>query len=342
MKINDSNGRISFLPYVNIQDSLAPGNYNLIFDQREGYYLTRKEDFKLPEKIYGDCNKLSDKYLNTFKSKSRSLGILLCGEKGSGKTLLAQSLCLKSNLPVIFITEPFSGPDFNDFIANITQEVVIFFDEYEKVYRSKNYTETQDTLLGILDGNFSCKKLFILTSNEEHISSYMTNRPSRIYYKKVYTGLEINELSEIVDYELINKDNKEELIKICTSIGKVNIDLVRSLIEEMNRYNETASEAVKNLNIDFEALEYSIEITNKKNEIVYTQSKYKCVIARQDANFDFYEKDEDGNNQYIEFSICPKDIISYTEDEVKYKNGDYTIKLTKIKKDKKDVFNLKY
>lgn len=77
-------------------------------------------------------------------------------------------ICNKSDLPVIVITEPFTGSKFKEFLSSIKEETIIFLDEFEKVY---NTTELQE-YLSILDGVFDGKKLFLFTSNDERINEF--------------------------------------------------------------------------------------------------------------------------------------------------------------------------
>ena len=112
---------------------LPKGNWLVKFDpERLCFYLERTKDFVLPDKIYGDTKKLSKRYLNTFKQRSTNLGVLLSGLKGTGKSLTARYTAIESELPVIIVSEPFGGVEFNQFLTQIGQECVIFFDEFEK------------------------------------------------------------------------------------------------------------------------------------------------------------------------------------------------------------------
>jgi adenylate kinase family enzyme len=320
MKINNNNGILTFLNYSDITDKIPVGNYTVMLNERTmEYYLTKKEDFIIPEKIYGDSNKLVDRYLNTFSEKKKTLGVLLAGEKGSGKTLLAQLLCKKANLPVLFIDSAYQGTEFNDFIGNITQEIIIFFDEFEKTYDKSG---EQESLLGILDGNYSNKKLFIFTCNTTHVSSFMTNRPSRIYYKKLYEGLTLSEISEIIDSELINKANGKELIDMCIGIGKVNIDLVRSFIEEMNRYGETAAEVFKYLNITAEKSTYIVEIYSNKTQECINKRHHDINIKADEVTIGDWvlldKSDPETSEKFISASFTFKDLKHIEEDTYKY------------------------
>lgn len=238
------------------------------------YFLEKADNFTLPNKIYGDSESLADRYLNTFKEKNGNLGVVLSGLKGTGKSLTAKTVCIKSNMPVILISEQYKGTDFNSFISNIKQESIIFVDEFEKLYPEK---EDQEQILSLLDGVFMGKKLFLFTSNEtSRYSNYLINRPGRIHYMKEYTRIEDDMLDDIVKDNLVNQENSEELKNIINMIEEANIDMVFALISECNMYKENPKEAVKHLNIKIDG-----------------GSAYKVIIL-----------DKDNNYQYEMNSIC--------------------------------------
>ena len=118
------------------------------------------ESFTIDYKIYGDVYKSVDRIYNTFTDRDSSTGVLLVGEKGSGKTLLSKLLIIKAaeqQLPCIIINSPWTGDKFNQLIQNIQQPCVVLFDEFEKVYEEKD----QNSILTLLDGVYPSKIVFI-------------------------------------------------------------------------------------------------------------------------------------------------------------------------------------
>jgi hypothetical protein len=79
----------------------------------------------------------------------------------------------KQGVPTIVINAPWCGDKFNTLIQSIQQPCIVMFDEFEKVYSS----EEQEAMLTLLDGIYSSKKLFLLTSNDKwRVDSHMRNR----------------------------------------------------------------------------------------------------------------------------------------------------------------------
>jgi hypothetical protein len=66
-------------------DYLPVNTYVLNLDPEIGYFLSERDPFKLPPKIYGNTQSRAERFLNTFDSRSGTTGILLSGLKGSGK-----------------------------------------------------------------------------------------------------------------------------------------------------------------------------------------------------------------------------------------------------------------
>jgi hypothetical protein len=238
---------------------LPKGTYLTKFDAPNNvYYLELTDDFTMPSKIYGNSDLLSDRYVRTFLDGTKNMGILLTGLKGTGKSLTAKLTALKSNIPVILVTEEFVGEEFKSFLNSIKQQVVVFIDEFEKIYTDD---DTQQSLLSLLDGIFEGKKMFIFTSNmRDKINQYMLNRPGRIRYLAEYDSLEQSVINDVIEDTLVDKSQVSGLIDVLDILGMVSMDILVSLINEMNKYDETAKEAVKYLNVRAEKLDYSVTI----------------------------------------------------------------------------------
>jgi len=289
--INKKEIRFSMRGVEDLNDIVPEGNWLIKFDEfKLEYFLEKLEDFKMPVKVYGDCKQLATRYLNTFVNGTSNLGIVLSGLKGTGKSLTAKQTCIDSKLPVLIMSEPFSGTEFNSFISSIKQEAVVFIDEFEKLYPEK---PDQDAILSLLDGVFMGKKLFIFTSNEtSRYSNYLLNRPGRIHYMKEYERIDNSTLDDIVLDNLINQEHSQELKDIINIIEEANIDMVVALIKECNMYNENPKEAVKYLNIKL------------GGNCIYT-----VLLKEKDSNKEYYCEGltknpmiEDKFSFYVEFT----------------------------------------
>jgi hypothetical protein len=299
--IKDNNTyRVAGEKAIDIRHTLPAGTYVVQQDQFGVYYLEQINDFTIPTKMYGDVEKQTTRIINTFNQRTVSTGVLLTGEKGSGKSMLAKNIAVelaKLEVPTIVINTKWLGDDFNKFIQSIDQPAVVLFDEFEKVYKSSE----QEQLLSLLDGVYITKKLFLFTSNDvNNINYYLMNRPGRVYYTIRYSGLDT---AFIIDYcnDILNdKTHIDTICKIAMLFNAFNFDLLKALVEEMNRYNESPQDALQMLNA-----------IPEENDNMFTAT----VIAAGNAVpvGDIYNEGEWSGNPLNPYGIEVR-IREYTED----------------------------
>ena len=251
---------------LDIRKELPAGTYVVDASPEIGYFLEQGESFRSNSKIYGDTKKHSARILSTYMGRPQSTGVLLVGEKRSGKTLLtkiiSQEAETKHNIPTLIVNQPFRGSGFNQLLQQIHQPCIVLFDEFEKVYDS----DQQKEILTLFDGVFPTKKLFLLTVNDHwKIDSHMKNRPGRLFYMLEFEGLTE---SFIFDYCVDNLSNKSHIPTLCKYaelFEKFNFDMLKAIVEEMNRYNETPKEVFLWLNIrpDMKKQYFTITATHK-------------------------------------------------------------------------------
>ncbi len=233
---------------LNLHESLPVGNYTVQMNPMTGLYLEEIDSFTDIKKHYGANLKNAERIFNTFIDRTQSTGVMLTGQKGSGKSLLAKTLSLigyKHGVPTIVINAAWKGDAFNKFIQSIDQPTIIMFDEFEKVYDSSE----QEEILTLLDGVYPSKKLFLLTSNDKwRIDFNMRNRPGRIFYMIDFHGLDPTFIREYCEDNLKNKTHIQKTCDIAALFGDFNFEMLKALVEEMNRYDEDPAQALRLLN----------------------------------------------------------------------------------------------
>lgn len=237
-------------------------------DMTNKLYLQTTDVFEMPRKIYGDTNERVARIYTTFQQRTKSTGVLLSGDKGSGKTLLAKVLAntfVETGSPVIIVNEPWCGQAFNELIGHIKQPAMVLFDEFDKVYDK----DEQKELLTLLDGTVETKKLFVLTTNAGHVDEHLINRPGRIYYKFNYRGIDEQFVRDYAEDNLRDHSQIDMLVTITNSFVAFTFDMLQTIIEEMNRYDESAEDAIRNLNIDMtkENVSYQIRVLYNNKEV---------------------------------------------------------------------------
>lgn len=285
--------RINIYPTdsLNTKTRLSPGVYTIDYSMEQGFFLTQSEPFHLPEKVYGDIPSISERVLRTFNDRvGRNTGVMLLGEKGSGKSLLSKYICTQSNLPVLVVTGCYSGPSFKSFLDAIDEPCVVFFDEYEKIYNDR---KDQWNLLSMFDGTSASQKLFLFTCNDElSIDVHMMNRPGRVYYLINFDSMSEQAILEYCDNTLKYPEYRGEILNFTYNFSKFNFDMLSAVVEEVNRYNQSPSKFA--------------DLINVKAKYNYSYSTYNCVlhVAERSFNigkFSLNTSDMDGDN--ISFGV---------------------------------------
>lgn len=317
---------------MDLHDLLPPATYSVKFDPMQGYYLELVEDFEITGKVYGDTEKKALRILSTFADRSASTGVMLTGEKGSGKTLLAKMLSIKAraaDVPTFVINQPFAGEGFNTFMQMIEQPIVVIFDEFEKVYPR----EEQDQMLTLFDGVYASKKLFVITSNDRYrINEHMRNRPGRIYYRLDYGGLENDFIVEYCQDNLSNKSHIESLCRLAMTFTTFNFDMLKAMVEEMNRYGETPQQVMSILNAKPElsdSAKYTVDTLSVGGEDALSKldrSEWggNPLVGTPVLYMRTEAKDEDGDFEWKEVIFTPADLkhIDPAAGKFHYTNGD--------------------
>lgn len=225
-----------------IMPTLDDGIYQLHQNPMSGEIFLEKiaDKFTFGFKLYGLDEKLITHVIDTYNKQEtkRNIGVLLNGAKGTGKTVTAKVLCNKLGLPVLIVDSPING--LSQFLAGINHDCVFLFDEFEKNFRFRDSDDNDcagESLLSIMDGvynNDHCH-VFILTTNELRVNDNLISRPSRIRYLKSFGDvIDRNVLIEFIDDNLKYPEHRESLIEFVESLTIGTIDIVKSIVDEIN------------------------------------------------------------------------------------------------------------
>ena len=332
---------------LDVYETLPVGTYVIEQDIHGNYFLDKIADFEAPKRVYGSTMRHTDRIMRTYQDRPVSTGVMLAGEKGSGKSLLAKMLSVaaaKLEYPTIVINRPWHGDSFNKLIQEINQPCLILFDEFEKVYDENQ----QENILTLFDGMFPTKKLFVLTCNDKwRIDQNMRNRPGRIFYMLDFVGLEHDFIQEYCEENLLNKAHIDGVTKIASLFSQFNFDMLKAMVEEMNRYGETAQEVMQILNTkpeysdkvvyDMQMVVDGVPITEE--DASDTSWRGNPLINHVNVSYSVdSEPDSDGDveSDWRDIKMTPSDIKTVDGKNGRYVfvRGNHSIVLTKRKDEK--------
>lgn len=231
-------------------------------------YLAENGELNLPSKIYelNEDKIFKKRVLNSFNNHENSIGVMLAGTKGTGKTMLAKVIAKESNLPIIIVDSQFPTNRLIGFFKQFSTPVCVIFDEIEKNFNTGR-------MLDFLDGvEKTTKKLVLMTCNElDKVSEYLQDRCSRIRYVRKY-GINDNlaflpmliENKEIKNAEIVRKF-VEERFKL-PSIDNMNAFL--NEVKDLEDEDISLDDIVKYMNINtYPPKQSSTESTSEEIEI---------------------------------------------------------------------------
>lgn len=249
---------------INLLNNLEPIVYEYVRENMGDRNVRRflREDrirFKSPKRIYGDCLEKSNYIFTYFNNQQVSTGVLLVGEAGAGKTLMAETICniaLSNKLPVIYVRGISLDKEDISFISNIFNNCVMFLDEFGKMANR----DVQEMFLSLLTDK-SKHILWILTENGiDSISRFLINRPGRIRYYLKFGKLDYRVVSEYLEDANINKMFKEELLLAYKNASNFTFDFLESLVEE-HKFCPSKSLADMILDMNVKALEVKSKLS---------------------------------------------------------------------------------
>lgn len=262
-----------------ISSTLLTGIYELKYhNKREEFYLHRLgNNFQLPTNMLELDENFIARVRKSFYCLDKGFGVLMTGIKGTGKTVTAKKICNDLALPVILIPCTFEY-EFAGFLNNITQNVIIMVDEFEKIYNRQSDRSSNSTteLLTLMDGVFSTKykRLFLLTSNTTDISDGLLARPSRIRYVKNYGDLSKQDILYVVESTLVDHRLKDEVLKLLSTSNTVSIDMVKAIVQEVNTYQRCDKEFFKDFNMQEIEKNYDLFADAAHTDLVVHNAKF--------------------------------------------------------------------
>jgi len=314
-----------------VTDQLAIGTYQLRFSDMRGYYLEIVPNYQVKQRLYGNAQEIADMIFNGFVTRKASTGALLHGYKGTGKTNIARLIAeaaIDNHTPVVVISEQFEGADFMS-VFNKLPECVIIFDEFEKTYGRHE----QQGLLSLFDGMNSTKFLFLLTVNNYFaLDEHLINRPGRLLYSIEMHGLTKEVIQEYIDINLEHPDLADSVLRAFSAFGGVTFDMVKGVVDEVNRTARPATELLEYLNIDITGdkyVQYTAKIVKGTKDYPNNVLLDDNPLGKKRVDIWFEEKTKDGC-EYHEFTLDLSNFTDIKGENIVFNKDGYTVSFSPV------------
>jgi hypothetical protein len=173
----------------------------------------------------------------------------------------------------------------------------------------------------------------------------MRNLPGRIFYMLDFKGLDSEFIREYCQDNLENKGHIEKIVSIASLFSEFNFDMLKALVEEMNRYNETPQESLKMLNAKPEfdgGSKYSVEIIHN-GELVkgdVNPSVFDGNPLQPKGVEVSFDADPDGDRdwEYLHFNANALVSVDAHTGKFEFEDKGTRLILTKVKNKSYDYF----
>jgi hypothetical protein len=184
-----------------------------------------------------------------------------------------------------------------------------------------------------MDGIFKTayKHVFLLTTNDLFINRNMLQRPGRIRYVKTYEDLTSEVVEEIIDDMLVNTSHKEDCIQSISNLAIITVDLVKSIIQEVNIHDEAPSKFIDFFNVKGSHADYTNTIPT--DLVLVKEGVITKELFAENINLETFKNLREGNYIYHNQEYFGKIIqkypnnmlkigVGYNKVNKKYEKGD--------------------
>ena len=255
------------MKYVNqspYQSLTYPGIFEVVKNPNSDDFMLQYKEHKyeMPGRLYGDTGKFINFYWTSFEKYGYTGGLLLTGQKGSGKTLISSALSNKAidrGLRVIEITNITFSAKLLRFLDEL-DGVILFFDEFGKNFNSGQ----QDKMLTLLSNINGKERIVLITENEpRRISQFIRNRPGRVKYSLHFNKLPLKIVEEYCAEKKIDVNFYNEFVTAYKTVLEFQFDHLQAIVSEhLDNPTMGFDALVELLNIDGVTGTKVVHITN--------------------------------------------------------------------------------
>jgi hypothetical protein len=213
-------------------EALRPAVYEIVLTDTGVKLFTLQDKFLVAERKFGDHNEFRKVLTEDYDRVGPSVGAILIGVKGSGKTMLAEDVCnhyLKLGLPV-FRVNTILPLAVLELVSAAAGPAVWYFDEFGKVYREDKDKNNRDDLLGFFGSASRLGSLYLVTANrDEELSNFMVHRPGRFRYSFTFQTPTGEQLNEVFNHFMVAEDLRP-MLRAWVSQNEASYDVLCSIL----------------------------------------------------------------------------------------------------------------
>ena len=161
------------------------------------------------------------------------------------------------------------------------------------------------------------------------------HRPGRMYYFIEYKGLEESFVQEYLDDNLKDKSQiKSFMAAVKGLFDTFNFDMMKAMVEEMNRYDETVSDVIKLINTrpsHSDSTRYAVKISSLGKGLKIKRDRSKMVSGNPiSAEHTVYVDLEDESTVGIPLTTNNLRSMDVNAGKFTYSDSTYQVELTRI------------
>jgi SpoVK/Ycf46/Vps4 family AAA+-type ATPase len=195
-------------------------------------------------------------------------------------------------------------PGIAEYLNSIEQEVMVLFDEFDKVFKSTDKMDPQAEMLTLFDGIAQGKKLFVVTCNKlDGLNDFLINRPGRFHY---HFRFQYPDAAAITEYlqDALDKKYWKEINEVITFSRKVNLnyDCLRAIAFELNS-GDSFAEVIKDLNIvNIERDRFTLIIQLDNGESLKIRNYALDIFSEDEMWVEFEDAERINDLAYVHFT----------------------------------------
>lgn len=223
---------------LEVCDELPAGTYRAVMTQ-SGPALSATMPLNTGgAKLYGDVESKTDIIVDGFLDGSGRLGVILQGDIGLGKTMMARLMSerlLDAGVPVIIVGDVFDG--LFEWLPSIDQRCMILFDEFDKMSWGSAYDDDiSSDILSYFDGTSRAPHLDVITTNSVSgdMARYLQNRPGRFRWNVRFDSPLVDDIVEYLRDRDVPVSEVDAIMRIYRVV-RINYDMLDAIVSEVDR-----------------------------------------------------------------------------------------------------------